>query len=227
MRTVTVTAVPEAATSTQLSRLGLGVALGVVFAVVLVIAALVWRHRANNRRTIKQFHVFISYRVRYKRNRKKREKGGGVLPFTVRAHLFFSLVGCDLFSLGQVSKQMKLASSVCVKMQTLFLESGHQVRAFWDRQDLKEGEDWEHGFKRGLERSCLFVPLISGPAIESMKALIPNSEKVRARTARLKINKREEKGQTKTATKITLNADLFAWLSIFLLLSPSSKRTIF
>lgn len=37
---------------------------------------------------------------------------------------------------------------------------------FWDKECLARGVDWEKDFRRGLKRSCLYLPLISDAGLE-------------------------------------------------------------
>ena len=44
-----------------------------------------------------------------------------------------------------------------------------QLKCFLDSQDIKEGSNWERVFLDGLQRSCVFVPLISAAAIKPIE----------------------------------------------------------
>ena len=39
---------------------------------------------------------------------------------------------------------------------------------FWDKQNLKDAQNWEDGFKLGLKTSCLYLPLISFGAVKTV-----------------------------------------------------------
>ena len=73
-----------------------------------------------------------------------------------------------IFISYRVATDAKLAEFLCYKLQQHFLSTGHRVRAFWDKQDLQDGQDWEKSFIKGLKQSCVYLPLISVPALENV-----------------------------------------------------------
>ena len=43
------------------------------------------------------------------------------------------------------------------------------TRVFWDKECLARGVDWERDFRRGLRRSCFYLPLISDAGLERVR----------------------------------------------------------
>lgn len=88
-----------------------------------------------------------------------------------------------IFISYRVATDAALAKSLCAALQEsrryLPLTAGESVtvRCFFDQQNLKKGKDWREGFLNGLERSCLFLPIVSEAAVAPIKEVSANDSK--------------------------------------------------
>eukprot|EP00040_Diaphanoeca_grandis_P036233 m.230330 g.230330 ORF g.230330 m.230330 type:complete len:1313 (-) comp33578_c0_seq2:27-3965(-) len=61
----------------------------------------------------------------------------------------------------RVFSEASLARKIARKFREMELEENMKVECYLDQKNIESGTDWEKSFMEGLQRSCLFVPLIS------------------------------------------------------------------
>jgi TIR domain len=85
------------------------------------------------------------------------------VPIPKKTHVFISY---------RVASEAELAEKLCDKLQQhdIASEGNLRVRCFLDKQSLRAGEEWEQGFRLGLQESCLFIPLVSEQALRPLLA---------------------------------------------------------
>lgn len=83
------------------------------------------------------------------------------VPIPKKHHVFISY---------RVASEAALAEKLCDKLQQFDItsEGSLRVRCFLDKQSLRAGEEWEQGFRLGLQESCLFIPLVSEKALRPL-----------------------------------------------------------
>ena len=94
--------------------------IGIILALIvplLIVQTLGWMTKP-----VKEFHVFVSYRV---------------------------------------ASDAALARRVTRTLSEHEVEPGMRVRCFLDQKDISTGVNWQDAFEMGLQRSCLFLPLVS------------------------------------------------------------------
>ncbi|KAJ3201833.1 hypothetical protein HDU82_007838 [Entophlyctis luteolus] len=76
----------------------------------------------------------------------------------------------------RVSTDAELAERLTDKLQALTIQNEQReihFKCFLDKQNLKEGEDFESQFLSALDGSCLFLPLVSESSLATMRDVQP------------------------------------------------------
>eukprot|EP00040_Diaphanoeca_grandis_P017549 m.91691 g.91691 ORF g.91691 m.91691 type:complete len:1252 (+) comp26492_c1_seq1:389-4144(+) len=66
-----------------------------------------------------------------------------------------------IFISYRVASDASLARKLCRLLSQMVVEDDEELICFLDQKDIESGSNWENSFMQGLERSCMFVPLIS------------------------------------------------------------------
>eukprot|EP00040_Diaphanoeca_grandis_P013574 m.68693 g.68693 ORF g.68693 m.68693 type:complete len:1221 (-) comp23982_c0_seq1:202-3864(-) len=69
----------------------------------------------------------------------------------------------------RVATEAALAREVVHVLNDLTVESDMFVVSYLDQKDIHSGSNWEESFLNGLNRSCMFVPLISAAGIQPIE----------------------------------------------------------